>query len=348
MTTPTLHASIIGASGYTGIELLRILYQHPHVVIHQLIAQRSAGKPIADIFSHLQGYDLPDLIALEDANWQDCDVVFCCLPHAASQAVIAQLPDHLKVIDLSADFRLSNTSTYEQWYNTPHQAPDLQKEAVYGLTEWKKEAIKHARLVACPGCYPTASSLPLIPLLQNNIISPDNIIIDAKSGVSGAGRSEKLQNLYCEVNEGLAPYAVSQHRHAPEIEQSLAAVSGADSVIQFSPHLIPMTRGILATIYVTLSAGKTAHDAYTTLKNTYEKEIFVDVLAEGKLPSTRMTNTTNKCVIGITPSRINGKIVLTSAIDNLIKGASGQAVQNMNIMFNLNEDSGLRALPVYP
>ncbi len=346
MSTP-ITIAIIGASGYTGVELIRLLIRHPHVKIAALTADSQAGKPLGSIYPHLANRGLPDPVTLPEVDFSGIDLVFCCLPHGTTQTVIAGLPNHLKVVDLSADFRLADTATYAQWYGHAHQAPDLQPEAVYGLTEHAREAIKHARIVANPGCYPTASQLPLIPLLVSQLIVADDIVIDAKSGVTGAGRSAKLGNLFTEIDGGMSAYGIGNHRHIPEIEQGLSIAAGQPIHINFTPHLIPMNRGILATIYVRLREGVTVERLRSCLQHAYDAEPFVHVLAEGVMPSTHQVRGTNDCVMGVFPGRA-GRAIIVSAIDNLVKGASGQAVQNMNVMMGWPESMGLDALAVFP
>ncbi len=343
-----ISAVVLGASGYTGAELVRILSGHPTVTIAALTADRHAGRALADIFPHFHGLDIPDLIPLENVEWDGVDVVFCCLPHGTTQTVVRGLPPRLKVIDLSADFRLSDTGVYAEWYGHAHQAPELQGEAVYGLTEISRSQIAAARLVANPGCYPTSAQLPLIPLLSAGVIVAEDIIIDAKSGVSGAGRAAKQANLYAEVGEGVRAYGIASHHHAPEIEQGLSAASGKPVTVTFTPHLMPMNRGILATIYVRLAPGHTVADIERTLVEQYGGESFVHVLPAGQAPTTHQVRGTNSCLIGVHADRVAGKAIMVSALDNLVKGASGQAVQNMNLMFDLPEDSALSHLALFP
>lgn len=343
-----IKACIVGASGYTGAELVRILYSHPNVEIAALAADRNAGNDMGSIYSHLRGFELPQVVKLSAIDMDEISVVFCCLPHGTSQEVINSLPKNVKIIDLSADFRLFDPTVYEKWYGHPHQAVALQKKVVYGLSELFADPIKKARVVANPGCYPTSASLPLVPLLRRSAIESDNIIIDAKSGVTGAGRSEKLGNLFCEVNEGLKAYSVCNHRHMPEIEQTLSAAAGKSVEVHFSPQLVPMSRGILSTIYVKLARDISVNDARNILSDRYEESKFVKILPSGQLPSTRDAYGTNLCVIGITEGRSADRAVIVSVIDNLCKGASGQAVQNMNIMFGLDEAVGLDAIPLFP
>jgi N-acetyl-gamma-glutamyl-phosphate reductase len=296
-------------------------------------------------FGHLK---LPTLVKIEEADWSGIDLAFCCLPHGTTQEVIAKLPRHLKVVDLSADFRLADLPTYAQWYGHDHRAPELQKEAVYGLTELKRKQIAPARLVANPGCYPTSAQLPLIPLLEAKQIATDDIIIDAKSGVSGAGRDAKLGSMFAEVTEGIHAYGVASHRHAPEIEQGLSEAAGKPIVVNFTPHLMPMSRGILSSIYVRLHNGTGVEDLRRTLEKRYAGEPFVRLLPAGQSPQTRHVRGANHCLIGLFADRVPGRAILLSAIDNLVKGASGQAVQNMNLMAGLPETAGLEQEPLFP
>jgi N-acetyl-gamma-glutamyl-phosphate reductase len=344
----TIEAGVIGASGYTGAELVRLLARHPGVVLKALTAERNAGKSLQSVFPHFADLDLPDLVALPDARLDSLDVVFCCLPHGTTQDVIAALPKGPKVVDLSADFRLRDEALYAQWYGHAHKAPKLQKKAVYGLTEFARKKIANATLVANPGCYPTASLLPLVPLLETSRIFPENIIIDAKSGVSGAGRAAKETFLFTEVSEGIHAYGVANHRHAPEIEQSLSDAAGRPITVSFTPHLVPMNRGILATIYVQMANGVTAQDLREALEDRFLDEPFVTVVAEGKTPATRHVRGSNQCHIGVFADRVPGRAILISALDNLVKGASGQAVQNMNLMFGHAETAGLEQEPLFP
>ncbi len=339
---------ILGASGYTGAELLRLLRYHPQAEIRALTADRQAGKPIGAVFPHLAGEGLPDLTSIGEADWSALDLVFCGLPHGTTQEVLAELPGHLKIVDLSADFRLADTATYAEWYGHEHRAPELQRQAVYGLTEIAREQVRTARLVANPGCYPTAAQLPLVPLIRARLIDADDIIIDAKSGVSGAGRAARVGSLYAEIAEGINAYGVGGHRHAPEIEQGLSQAAGRDIVVNFTPHLMPMNRGILETIYVRLAAGATLGDLRAVLEGAYRDEPFVRVLPEGSLPATRHVRGTNLCLIGLSHDRVAGRAILVSALDNLVKGASGQAIQNMNAMLGLPEAIALEHRALFP
>jgi N-acetyl-gamma-glutamyl-phosphate reductase len=346
--TNKLRIGILGASGYTGAELVRLLARHPQAEIRLLTADRQAGKPLAEVFPHLGHLKLPDLRKIDEADWSGIDVVFCALPHGTTQEVVARLPRHLKIVDLSADFRLADIAAYAQWYGHEHRAPELQKEAVYGLTELARPAVKAARLVANPGCYPTSAQLPLMPLLEVGEIEGGDIIIDAKSGVSGAGRDAKQGSLYAEVTEGIHAYGVAGHRHAPEIEQGLSAAAGKPVIVNFTPHLMPMSRGILSSIYVKLANGATAARLRETLAARYKDEPFVRLLPDGQVPQTRHVRGSNHCVMNVFADRVPGRAILLSAIDNLVKGASGQAIQNMNLMCGMAETTALEQEPLFP
>jgi N-acetyl-gamma-glutamyl-phosphate reductase len=343
-----LRIAILGASGYTGAELIRLLARNPHAEISTLTADRQAGKTLGEVFPHLGRLNLPALSRIEDQDWSGIDLVFAALPHGMTQEVVAALPRHLRIVDLSADFRLRDPAIYAQWYGHEHRALDLQSEAVYGLTELARDKVRGARLVANPGCYPTAAQLPLIPLLNARQIEREGIVIDAKSGVSGAGRDAKQANLYTEVSEGIHAYGIASHRHAPEIEQGLSDAAGMPMIVTFTPHLMPMNRGILATTYVRLANGASVSDLRATLEQAYGSERFVRVLTEGVTPSTRQVKGSNCCVMNVFPDRAAGRAIIISAIDNLVKGASGQAIQNMNVMYGFDEAMALEQEPLFP
>ncbi len=346
-----IKAGILGASGYTGAEAMRLLLRHPNVELTLLTADRKAGQSVEEVYPHLGGYGLPDMVSVADADWSSVDVVFCGLPHGTTQEIIATLPKDVKVVDLSADFRLRNPDTYAEWYGHTHQALDLQKEAVYGLTEFYREDVKDARLVACPGCYPTATLIALLPLVRAGLVDPKDLVIDAKSGITGAGRGLKQNTLFSEAGEGLSPYSVAKHRHAPEIEQEVAAFAGlnADDVrVNFVPHLIPMSRGELVTCHVKLADGKTVQDIRDEYSKLFKDEPFVRLLDGSAIPQTQMVRGSNHCVVNVFEDRIPGRATVIAAIDNLVKGSSGQAIQNMNLMFGFKETLGLEQVALFP
>ena len=346
----TIRIGVLGASGYTGADLVRLAARHPKAEVAALTANTHAGKTMSEVFPHLFMLELPRLVEWESVDWSGLDAVFCGLPHGTTQEIIAAVlaaNPAIKVFDMSADFRLRDTGVYAEWYGHAHRAPDLQKEAVYGLTEFYRDKIRAARLVACPGCYPTAALLALIPLARAGLINAEDIVIDAKSGVSGAGRSLKQNTLFCEAGEGLSPYSVAKHRHAPEIEQEIAAAVGASVTVNFTPHLIPMSRGELCTSYLRLK-GATADDLRDALASAYRGEPFVHVAAKGVLPQTQNVRGSNYVQIGVFADRIPGRAIVISVLDNLVKGSAGQALQNMNVAFGLEETAGLLQLPLFP
>jgi N-acetyl-gamma-glutamyl-phosphate reductase len=294
--------------------------------------------------------DLPTLIEWEKVDWTQLDAVFCGLPHGTTQEIVAAVLSanpKIKVLDMSADFRLRDMRVYAEWYGHEHKAPGLQKEAVYGLTEFYRQEIAKARLVACPGCYPTAALLALVPGVRAGLIEAGDIVIDAKSGVTGAGRSLKQNTLFSEAGEGLSPYSIAKHRHAPEIEQEIAAAAGEAVTVNFTPHLIPMSRGELCTAYVRLK-GASADDLRAALSNAYRGEPFVRVAAKGMIPQTQNVRGSNYVQIGVFADRIKGRAIIVSVLDNLVKGSAGQALQNMNLAFGLEETAGLLQLPLFP
>jgi N-acetyl-gamma-glutamyl-phosphate reductase len=344
---------VLGASGYTGSELVRMLLRHPRAEIVLLTAERSAGKAMRDVFPQFSPFDLPTLVAIEGLDWAKAglDVAFCALPHATTQKVVkellAQAPAN-KIVDLSADFRLHDTAAYAKWYGHEHHAPELQKEAVYGLVEVYRREIKKARLVANPGCYTSCAQLPLMPLLKAKAIDPDEIVIDAKSGMTGAGRSPKEEMLFSEVSEGFHAYGVGRHRHMAELDQEFSLAAGREVVVTFTPHLVPMNRGILSTIYVRGRRGRTPQELHEVLAKAYAREPFVHVLPFGETPQTRHVRGSNMTFIGVAADRVPGRAIVISALDNLVKGASGQAVQNMNLMLGFPETMGLTQVALFP
>ena len=340
----THDVAILGASGYTGAELVRLIATHPGLRIAALTADRKAGQSMGEVFPHLRHLDLPALTSIDALDLGGIGLAFCALPHATSQEVIAKLPRSLKVVDLSADFRLRDPAVYEHWYGHPHHALDLQAEAVYGLTEFYRDEIRAARLVAGTGCNSATGLYALLPLLKARAIDPDDIIIDLATGVSGAGRSPKEGMLHSEVSEGYHAYNVAKHRHLAEFDQEFARVAGRKVEVTFVPHLLPQNRGILATIYVR-GEGPAIHAA---LRSAYADEPFIVVLPYGEAPATRHVRGSNFVHLGVIPDRRPGRVMVFSALDNLTKGSSGQAIQNANLMLGLPETMGLMAAPLFP
>ncbi|MCL4188994.1 MAG: N-acetyl-gamma-glutamyl-phosphate reductase [Rhodobacteraceae bacterium] len=337
--------AILGASGYTGAELVRLIATHPTIEIVALSGDRKAGMAMAEVFPFLRHLELPRLARIEDINFADMDLVFCALPHATSQAVIRELPRALKVVDLSADFRLRDPAEYQKWYGKPHAAPELQAEAVYGLTEFYREQIEAARLVAGTGCNAAAGQYAVRPLIAAGVIDLDEIVIDLKAGVSGAGRALKENLLHAELSEGTQPYSAGgTHRHLGEFDQEFSRVAGRQVRVQFTPHLLPMNRGILATVYVR-GEPQAVHGA---LSVAYEHEPFLEVLPFGALPSTHDVRGSNFVHVGVVGDRIPGRAVVVCALDNLTKGSSGQAIQNANLMLGAEETAGLMLAPLFP
>lgn len=337
--------AIIGASGYTGAELLRLIATHPSFEIVTLVANSKAGRPVSEVFPHLRNLALPNLIPFEKLQLDEIDLCFCALPHKTSQEVIARLPFGLKVVDLSADFRLNDPQAYEKWYGEVHTSAELQKEAVYGLTEFYREQISAARLVAGTGCNAATGQYMLRPLLSAGVIDSEEIILDMKCAVSGAGRTPKENILHAELSEGYNAYAVGgTHRHLGEFDQELSAIAGKSVKIQFTPHLIPANRGILATGYVRGNPD----EVYEVLQNAYANEVFITVLPFGETPSTHHVRGSNFCHLGVAADRVGGRSIVVGVMDNLTKGSSGQAVQNANLMLGEAETSGLTLVPLFP
>lgn len=340
-----INAAVIGANGYGGIELVRLLAQHPNVALTLLVSRSEAGKKVTDVFPHLHQQSCQQLtyVSPQDANWDDIDVCFFATPHTVAMGQVNFLLERgIKVIDLSADFRLKDQLTWEQWYATRHTEPTLIDHAVYGLPELNRQAIQSAKLIACPGCYPTSVQLGLMPLLQQQLLTQDTIIIDAKSGISGAGRSAKVNLLFSERSENFEAYATAGHRHYPEIKQQLELMQGSEVNVIFTPHLLPTIRGIHATIYAKLADSQS--DVQRLFEDAYADEPFVTVLGKGQHPQTKAVTGTNQVQIAIARPPQSDYVTILVVEDNLIKGASGQAVQCMNIMWDLSETTGLSQL----
>ena len=342
------NAAILGVTGYTGAETVRLLSGHPNISIQVVTGHSRAGRPLSDLYPNFAELDLPDVIRIDDVNWDEIDVVFACLPHGASQDTIGTVLDKVEtVIDLSADFRLKDPSVYEKTYGRAHDYPDLLDDAVYGLTEFARPELLGARLVACPGCYPTCSLLSLIPAFDADMVTHD-VIIDAKSGVTGAGRKAIDGLIYSEIADGAHAYGVGVHRHAPEIDQYLSRVSGSDVQVTFTPHLVPMNRGMITTSYVTLRDGYSVTELRQAYADRYVDEPFVTVMPEGEVPQTRHVRGSNMARIGIFEDRVKGRAVIIAVIDNLTKGSSGQAVQNYNVSQGWDETLGLAGTALFP
>lgn len=343
---------LVGVTGYTGMELTRILSNHDKMKLVRVTSRAEAGKKLADIYPFLNGMELgaleittPDVEDLE----KSCKLVFLAVPHKTAMNIGGQLYDKgIKVVDLSADFRIRDRETYEEWYKVEHSREDLLPEAVYGLPEFYREKVKGASLVANPGCYPTSAIVGLTPALAENLIETEDIVIDAKSGASGAGRGANVGTLFCEVADSFRAYGLTSHRHTPEIEQELSAASGKDITVSFNTHLLPIDRGILSTIYTKIKAGVTASDIRAAYEKAYANEKMVRLLPEGQLPETRWVKGTMFCDVAVVPDFRTGRLIIIAAIDNLCRGASGQAVANANLMLGFDETEGLEFAPMMP
>lgn len=346
MKSKKINIGIVGGTGYTGVELLRLLANHHYANVVAVTSRQEAGKKVSDLFPNLRSvYDLC-FTTPENAHLEECDVVFFATPNGvALKEAPALLEAGVKVIDLSADYRIKNVGVWEEWYKLPHTSPLWVEKAVYGLPELNRDAIKDAQLIANPGCYPTAVTLGLLPLLQDGHLKDGPIIADCKSGVSGSGRKAEISSLMCEANDSFKAYAVSGHRHLPEIKQTLKSITGLEKELIFVPHLTPMIRGMHATLYVEPKADLNVSELFL---NFYKDSIFVDVLPTGTYPETRSVRGANLCRISVQKAPMSNHWVIMSVIDNLVKGAAGQAVQNMNIMSRLPENTGLNIMPLLP
>lgn len=345
-----IRVGIIGATGYAGGQLVRLLLGHKEAKIVWYGSRSYVDRKYADIYQNM--FQLVDDICQDDnmeAMAEQVDVIFTATPQGLCASLVKEEILHkVKIIDLSADFRIRDVSVYEKWYGMEHRAPQYMKEAVYGLCELNREAIKKARLIANPGCYPTCSFLSVYPLVKEGLIDPDTLIIDAKSGTSGAGRGAKVDNLFCEVNENIKAYGVTGHRHTPEIEEQLSLAAGKQVLINFTPHLVPMQRGILVTAYASLKKDISYKEVKAVYDRYYEKEYFVRVLPEDVCPQTRWVEGSNFVDVNFKIDPRTKRIIMMGAMDNLVKGAAGQAVQNMNLMFGVDEAEGLRMAPLFP
>ncbi len=345
-----VRAGIIGSTGYAGSELVRLLLGHKDVEIVWYGSRSYIDKKYAEVYRNM--FEIVDAVCMDD-NMEELaervDVIFTATPQGLCASLVnEEILSKVKIIDLSADFRLKDVKVYEEWYKLEHKAPQYLDEAVYGLCEVNREAVKKARIVANPGCYTTCSILTTRPLVAEGLIDPNTLIIDAKSGTSGAGRGAKLPNLFCEVNENMKAYGVATHRHTPEIEEQLSIACGQPVTINFTPHLVPMNRGILVTAYASLKPGTTAEQVRKVYKDYYDKETFVRVLEDGECPETKWVEGSNYVDINFKIDPRTGRIIMMGALDNLVKGAAGQAVQNMNLLFGFDEDEGLRQVPMFP
>ena len=348
MTKNKINIAVLGASGYTGGDLIRILIGHERAEILALSANSKEGLKPSEVHHALFNSELPKFTNINDINYDNIDLVFSGLPHDYLHNLINSLPNNIKVIDMSSDFRFKNVDTYNRHYETKHKSEELLKDSVYGLTEIYRSNIKKARIVACPGCYPTAVLLSIIPLVNSNIIDLEDIIIDAKSGVSGAGRGLKNELLFSEIAESMRPYNISKHRHTPEIEEKIYLESNKEIKISFTPHLVPINRGELVTLYLKLSNNQKLNDAIACLSHFYKDDEFIIISESGNPANTSNVRGSNNCLISVFEDRIQGRIIITAAIDNLVKGSAGQAVQNMNVMFGHEENTGLSKLALYP
>ena len=338
--------AILGASGYTGIEAIRLLVNNSNYNIVDLTADSNAGMSVSEVYPHLSRTNLPDFKKIEDIDFSKVDAVISCLPHGKSQKILSSLPTNIKICDLSADFRFDNIQSYEKVYNKSHEAKVLQKEAVYGLTEINRDKIKKARFVANPGCYPTSALLPILPLIDSNIIKYGTIVVDSKSGVSGAGRTLKNNLLYGEVSEGFSAYGLVNHRHSPEIQSQITNFGSSEYKVLFTPHLLPIKRGILSTIYLSINDNFNIENVINCLRDKYSEEKFVDY--SDTIPSTHEVRGTNLCKMQAFFDKNTNKVIIISVIDNLIKGASGQAIQNLNLMLGFDETDGLINFSMFP
>ncbi|HXW85121.1 MAG TPA: N-acetyl-gamma-glutamyl-phosphate reductase [Candidatus Binataceae bacterium] len=349
MAHDKVKVGVVGASGYSGIEAVRLLAGHPFVELSVLTSEHYAGREVVEVYRHLAGIDLPPFEELRAGLFRGrAEAVLACLPEKVGAATVAELVQSgIKVVDLSADFRLKDPAAYRATYGVEHPAPELLRETVYGLSEFHRQELRSARVVANPGCFPTGALLALLPLIRRDLIEPSSIVIDAKSGTTGARRAPAIDQLFAEVNENFRAYNVGRHRHTPEMEQEIGDVLGREVAIMFVPHLLPVTRGILTSIFMRPRAGTTEHDVAAAFEASFAKSRFVRILKPGELPELRNVRATNFCEIAFVLDRRSQTLLVLTAIDNLGKGAAGQAIQNLNLMLGFDEAAGLlNAAPV--
>tara|TARA_B100000686_G_scaffold7782_1_gene7749 strand:- start:2037 stop:3062 length:1026 start_codon:yes stop_codon:yes gene_type:complete len=337
----SLKVAVAGATGYVGLELIRILSRHPKVKIIYLCAKKSVGKKINNFYRKIKSKNLPKISDIKTIKWDKIDIIFTALPNGEAQKIALLIPPNVKLIDLSADFRIKDSKEYKRWYGIEHKSKHLLKNSLYAISEFSKNKINKYKIISCPGCYPTSVQIPLIPLLQNKMINTESIIIDSKSGYSGAGKNIKKKFTFANLFNSVSAYGVGSHRHMAEIDQELSKISKKKIKVFFTPHLIPMFRGILSTMHLETNKNITASKIYQFLKKYYEKSSFIKIAKFNAHIGTGEVINTNFCKISICKDRIKNKIIIISTIDNLIKGASGQAVQNMNLAYKLRETSGL-------
>ena len=337
----SLNIAIAGATGYVGLELIKILSKHPKAKILYLCANRSAGKKIYNFDKKITKKNLPTITRVKNINWNRINIIFTALPNGEAQKIAKEIPSHVKLIDLSADFRLNDHKIYKKWYGKNHKCKELIKKSLYSITEFSKEQIHKYKIISCPGCYPTSVYLPLVPLLKKRMIKTSNITIDSKSGYSGAGNKIKNKFKFKNLFDSVSAYGIGSHRHTAEIDQELSKISKKKVRVFFTPHLIPMFRGILSTIYLETTKKNNAEKIYKFLKNYHKKNFFIKIAKFNSSIGTGSVMNTNNCYISVCKNREKNRIIIISVIDNLIKGASGQAVQNMNVSFKIKETHGL-------
>lgn len=347
-----IRAGLVGVTGYTGMELARLMPGHPSMKLVRATSRSEAGRTLAELYPFLHRMELGELVITQPDPADlaaSCDVVFLAVPHKTAMEIAAELLEHgVKVVDLSADFRIRDKATYEAWYKVEHTRPALLAEAVYGLIELYEDDIRGARLIANPGCYPTSCILGLAPAMKNGLADPAGIVIDSKSGTTGSGRGAKISSLFCEVHDSFKAYGLPTHRHTPEIEQEVSCLAGTDVTLSFNTHLLPIDRGILSTIYTTMKGDRSLDEVHAIYSDFYADKPWVRVLPKGQLPETRFVRGTMFCDIGLVVDPRTGRLIILSAIDNLCRGASGQAMANANLICGLSVDTGLGLTPVMP